>query len=162
MIAYNVIRHTASAFALCSLVLFSSFGHAQNKVVVVPMAGDSVEPALIPVAVGSIDSIGGINSGYGIASVTNHAAGRYTITLTSNISPDNPIVNVTPYTGSPGSPEIAGYSPLTSNSFDVTIQDEAGNGVDSAFAFIVYVAPTPKVKSSSGTNQDVDGPATER
>lgn len=159
MVAHKVIRHTASVLALCSLVLFSSFGHAQNKVVVVPMAGDSVEPALIPVAVGSIDAIGGISSGYGIASVTNPATGSYTITLTSSISSGNPIVNVTPYTGSPGSPEIAGYSPQSSNSFNVTIQDEAGNGVDSAFAFTVYVATSPKMKSSSGTNQNVDGPA---
>lgn len=162
MVAFKLIRRSAQVFAFCSLFIFSPFGHAQNKVVVVPMAGDSVEPALIPVAVGSLDSVGGIGSGYGIASVTHNAVGSYTITLTNNISNQNPIVNITPFTGSPGDPEIVGYSPQSSNSFNVTIQDEAGNGVDSAFAFTVYSAPSPKAKPSSGANQNIDGPPVQK
>ncbi|GHA10390.1 hypothetical protein GCM10008090_19980 [Arenicella chitinivorans] len=122
------------------------------------MAGDSVNQARIPVAVGSINFDGTIRSGYGISSVTHTADGSYTINCTGTINPQNPIIIVSPYTASPGTPKIVGYGVLSANSFTVTIQNTQGSGVDSAFAFTAYSAPSSKLKSSGNAEQGIDGP----
>jgi hypothetical protein len=50
----------------------------------------------------------------------------------------NCVVVVTPFTGSFGTPEIAGYAPTGPNSFTVRIQTAGGVARDSAFTFVVY------------------------
>jgi hypothetical protein len=111
---------------------------ALAQVVVIPLPADSVNKGLVPVAVGSIDSLGGISSGFGIDSVTNPSAGVYVITLSSTINPGNPIVTITPFTIGAGAPEIAGYEAINSTSFRVQIQNASGIAVSSAFAFTAY------------------------
>lgn len=92
----------------------------------------------VPICYGSIDSLGGISSGYGIASVNNSATGVYEITMDLDSNPANTIVNVTPFTIGFGIPEIAGYETVSANSFTVRIQDASGTARDSAFTFVVY------------------------
>ncbi len=90
------------------------------------------------IAYGSIDSLGGISTGYGIASVNNSATGVYEITLDLDSNPANTIVTITPFTIGFGIPEIAGYETTSANTFTVRIQDAAGTARDSAFSFVVY------------------------
>ncbi|MDC8006066.1 hypothetical protein POV27_18585 [Aureisphaera galaxeae] len=90
------------------------------------------------IAYGSIDSLGGISTGYGIASVNNSATGVYEITLDLDSNPANTIVTITPFTIGFGVPEIAGYETTGANTFTVRIQDASGTARDSAFSFVVY------------------------
>ena len=92
----------------------------------------------MPIAYGSIDSLGGISTGYGIASVNNSATGVYEITLDLDSNPANTVVNITPFTIGFGIPEIAGYETTSANTFIVRIQDTSGTARDSAFTFVVY------------------------
>lgn len=92
----------------------------------------------VPIAYGSIDSLGGISTGYGIASVNNSATGVYQITMDLDSNPANTIVSITPFTIGFGTPEIAGYETTGANTFTVRIQDASGTARDSAFAFVVY------------------------
>ncbi|WP_435579039.1 hypothetical protein [Gilvibacter sp.] len=90
------------------------------------------------IAYGSIDSLGGISTGYGIASVNNSATGVYEITLDLDSNPTNTVVTITPFTIGFGIPEIAGYETTGANTFTVRIQDASGSARDSAFTFVVY------------------------
>ncbi|MBX2827437.1 MAG: hypothetical protein KTR22_04710 [Flavobacteriaceae bacterium] len=90
------------------------------------------------IAYGSIDSLGGISTGYGIASVTNSDTGVYEIELDLDSNPANTIVTITPFTIGFGIPEIAGYETTSANTFIVRIQDASGTARDSAFSFVVY------------------------
>ncbi|GAB5400653.1 MAG: hypothetical protein Aureis2KO_22380 [Aureisphaera sp.] len=90
------------------------------------------------IAYGSIDSLGGISTGYGIDSVNNSATGVYEITLDLDSNPANTIVTITPFTIGFGVPEIAGYETTGANTFTVRIQDATGTARDSAFSFVVY------------------------
>lgn len=93
----------------------------------------------MPIAFGSVAlNYDDIQTGYGIASFANPSTGKYDIVLDHNTDMDNCIVLVTPYTGSFGTPEIAGYSPTGPNSFSVRIQTVDGVPKDSAFTFVVY------------------------
>lgn len=92
----------------------------------------------VAIAYGSIDSLGGISTGYGIASVNNSAVGVYEITLDLDSNPANTLVTITPFTIGFGVPEIAGYETTGANTFTVRIQDAAGTARDSAFSFVVY------------------------
>lgn len=92
----------------------------------------------MPIAYGSIDSVGGISTGYGITSVTNSATGVYEIVLDLNTNAANTVVTLTPFTGSFGTPEIMGYEATGGNTFTVRIMDVTGAARDSAFAFTVY------------------------
>ncbi len=90
------------------------------------------------IAYGSIDSVGGISTGYGIASVNNSATGVYEITLDLDSNPANTVVMITPFTIGFGTPEICGYETTGANTFTVRIQDASGSARDSAFSFVVY------------------------
>lgn len=90
------------------------------------------------IAYGSIDSVGGISTGYGIASVTNSAVGVYDVVLDLDSNPANTIVTITPFTIGFGVPEICGYETTGANTFTIRIQDAAGTARDSAFTFVVY------------------------
>ncbi len=90
------------------------------------------------IAYGSIDSVGGISTGYGIASVTNSATGVYDVVLDLDSNPANTIVTITPFTIGFGVPEIAGYESTGANTFTIRIQDATGTARDSAFSFVVY------------------------
>jgi len=90
------------------------------------------------IAYGSIDSVGGISTGYGITSVTNSAVGVYEIVLDLDSNPANTVVTITPFTIGFGTPEICGYESTGSNTFTVRIQDATGTARDSAFSFVVY------------------------
>ena len=92
----------------------------------------------MPIAYGSIDSLGGISTGYGIASVNNSATGVYEITLSLDSNPANTVVSITPFTIGFGIPEIAGYETIDANNFIIRIQDNNGTARDSAFTFVVY------------------------
>ncbi len=92
----------------------------------------------VPIAYGSIDSLGGISTGYGITSVNNSATGVYEVTLDLDSNPANTIVTITPFTIGFGVPEIAGYETTSANTFTVRIQDASGTARDSAFTFVVY------------------------
>lgn len=92
----------------------------------------------VPIAYGSIDSLGGISTGYGIGSVTNSATGVYEITLDLDSNVTNTVVTITPFTIGFGIPEIAGYETIDQNNFIVRIQDASGTARDSAFTFVVY------------------------
>ncbi len=92
----------------------------------------------VPIAFGSIDSLGGISTGYGIASVNNSATGVYEVTLDLDSNPANTIVTITPFTIGFGVPEICGYETTGANTFTIRIQDASGTARDSAFTFVVY------------------------
>lgn len=92
----------------------------------------------VPIAFGSIDSLGGISTGYGITSVNNSATGVYEVVIDLDSNPANTIVTITPFTIGFGIPEIAGYETTGSNSFTIRIQDASGTARDSAFTFVVY------------------------
>ena len=91
-----------------------------------------------PIAYGSIDSLGGISTGYGIDSVNNSATGVYEITLDLDSNAANTVVMITPFTIGFGIPEIAGYETTGPNTFTIRIQDVGGTARDSAFSFVVY------------------------
>ena len=105
----------------------------------------------VPIAYGSIDAVGGINTGYGVASVNNSNTGIYEITLDLETNPANPTVVITPFTLGIGIPEIAGYEALNANTFRVNIQDVAGVARNSAFSFVVFGAPSGS--SPDGTQE---------
>lgn len=90
------------------------------------------------VAYGSVDSVGGISTGYGISSVTNSATGVYEIVIDLPSNPANTLVMITPFTIGFGTPEICGYETTGANTFTVRIQDASGTARDSAFTFVVY------------------------
>lgn len=90
------------------------------------------------IAYGSIDSVGGISTGYGITSVTNSAVGVYEIVIDLPSNAANTVVSITPFTIGFGTPEICGYESTGANTFTVRIQDASGTPRDSAFAFTVY------------------------
>lgn len=90
------------------------------------------------IAYGSIDSVGGISTGYGIASVNNSATGVYEVVLGLDSNPANTVVTITPFTIGFGVPEICGYETTGANTFTVRIQDATGTARDSAFTFVVY------------------------
>ena len=90
------------------------------------------------IAYGSIDSLGGISTGYGVDSVNNSATGVYEITLDLDSNAANTVVMITPFTTGFGIPEIAGYETTGANTFTVRIQDASGTARDSAFSFVVY------------------------
>jgi len=90
------------------------------------------------IAYGSIDSVGGISTGYGIASVTNSATGVYEVVMDLDSNPANTVVTITPFTIGFGVPEICGYETTGANTFTVRIQDATGSARDSAFTFVVY------------------------
>ena len=92
----------------------------------------------IAIAYGSIDSVGGISTGYGIASVNNSALGVYEVVLDLDSNPANTVVTITPFTIGFGVPEICGYETTGANTFTIRIQDADGNARDSAFTFVVY------------------------
>lgn len=93
----------------------------------------------MPIAYGSVAlGFSDIQTGYGITSFANPAVGEYDIVIDHATDMNNCIVVVTPYTGSFGAPEIAGYEPTGANSFKVRIQTAAGVATNSAFAFVVY------------------------
>ena len=133
------IGKSSMKLLILSFVFFTcATGFAASQVVVIPLGGDSVNKGLVPVAVGSIDSLGGISSAFGVSSVLNSEVGTYVITLSGEIDSGNPIVMLTPFTtGFPG-PEIMGYEAIDSNSFRIRVQDAAGDAKDSAFSFAVY------------------------
>ena len=62
--------------------------------------------------------------------------------MEGTIHASTPIVLVTPYTNSfgAGSPEIAGYAPISSNRFKIRIQTAAGVAKGSAFSFVFIIA----------------------
>ncbi|MBV1922747.1 MAG: hypothetical protein KUG68_01830 [Flavobacteriaceae bacterium] len=90
------------------------------------------------IAYGSIDSVGGISTGYGISSVTNSATGVYEVVMDLDSNPANTVVTITPFTIGFGVPEICGYETTGANTFTVRIQDATGTARDSAFTFVVY------------------------
>lgn len=93
----------------------------------------------MPIAYGSVAlGFDDIQTGYGIASFANPSTGKYDIVLDHDTDMSNCIVLVTPFTGSFGTPEIAGYEPTGAKSFSVRIMTTAGVPRDSAFAFVVY------------------------
>ncbi|NGX83693.1 hypothetical protein [Aequorivita sp. KMM 9714] len=93
----------------------------------------------MPIAFGSVAlGYNDIQTGYGITSFTNPAEGTYNIVLDHATDMNNCVVLVTPYNGSFGTPEIAGYEPTGANSFTVRIQTAGGVARDSAFTFVVY------------------------
>ena len=93
----------------------------------------------MPIAYGSVAlGFNDIQTGYGITSFSNPAVGEYDIVLDHNTDMNNCIVLITPFTGSFGTPEIAGYEPTGPNSFTVRIQTAGGVARDSAFTFVVY------------------------
>lgn len=114
-----------------------------NGYVEIAQTTDSPQPNRLygnsmAIAYGSIDSLGGISTGYGIASVNNSATGVYEITLDLDSNPANTVVTITPFTIGFGIPEIAGYETTGANTFTVRIQDASGSARDSAFTFVVY------------------------
>lgn len=93
----------------------------------------------MPIAFGSVAlGFNDIQTGYGITSFANPAVGEYDIEIDHATDMSNCVVIVTPYTGSFGTPEIAGYEPTGTNTFKVRIQTVAGVARDSAFTFVVY------------------------
>lgn len=93
----------------------------------------------MPIAFGSVAlGFNDIQTGYGITSFANPAVGQYDVVIDHATDMNNCIVLVTPYTGSFGTPEIAGYLPTGPNSFTIRIQTAAGVARDSAFTFVVY------------------------
>jgi len=93
----------------------------------------------MPIAFGSVAlGFNDIQTGYGITSFANPNVGEYDIVLDHDTDMTNCVVLVTPFTGSFGVPEIAGYEPTGANSFKVRIQTVGGVARDSAFTFVVY------------------------
>lgn len=93
----------------------------------------------MPIAFGSVAlGFNDIQTGYGITSFANPATGEYDVVLDHDTDMSNCVVLITPYTGSFGTPEIAGYEPTGTNSFKVRIQTAGGVARDSAFTFVVY------------------------
>ena len=93
----------------------------------------------MPIAYGSVAlGFNDIQVGYGITSFTNPAVGEYDIVIDHATDINNCVVLITPFTGSFGTPEIAGYEPTGTNSFTVRIQTVAGVARDSGFSFVVY------------------------
>ena len=93
----------------------------------------------MPIAFGSVAlGFNDIQTGYGIASFANPSTGKYDIVLDHETDMSNCIVLITPFTGSFGTPEIAGYEPTGPKSFSVRIMNTAGVARDSAFSFVVY------------------------
>ena len=93
----------------------------------------------MPIAFGSVAlGFSDIQTGYGITSFANPAVGTYDIVIDHPTDMSNCVVLITPYTGSFGTPEIAGYIPTGTNSFTVRIQTAGGVARDSAFTFVVY------------------------
>jgi hypothetical protein len=94
----------------------------------------------MPIAFAKIDGLGGIDSGYGITSVVHEATGTYLITV------DNPagsalslIPVITPYTSEISTPEIAGFTEVSSNSFRAHIRLQSTAALtNSAFSVIVF------------------------
>ncbi|MCH9659531.1 MAG: hypothetical protein K0U54_01325 [Bacteroidetes bacterium] len=117
---------------------FTTSGHVEVTQTTTNPAANTLYGNSLPIAYGSIDSVGGISSGYGISSVNNSAVGVYEITLNLDSNPANTIVTITPFTIGFGTPEIAGYETTGANSFTVRIQDATGTARDSAFSFMVY------------------------
>ena len=134
----NKIFKHSKLIAVATLIAISFSTSVLAKVVVVPLPAESVNKGLVPVAVGAIDSLGGISSGHGISSVSNPSTGEYIINIDGTISDANPIVVLSPFTIGFGIPEIMGYEKIDSDSFRVRVQDVAGTAKDSAFSFAVY------------------------
>ena len=117
----------------------STNGNVEVKQTTTSPALNRVYGNSMPIAFGSVAlGFSDIQTGYGIASFTNPEVGKYDIVLDHNTDINNCIVLVTPFTGSFGIPEIAGYEPTGPKSFSVRIQTPGGVARDSAFTFVVY------------------------
>jgi len=90
----------------------------------------------LPLAYGAISG-GSATTDYGVASVTNPSAGVYTITLDNSFT-GNPVVLVTSYNGVTTNDELATYSFTGNNTINIRISNNAGNGVNSVFSFLVF------------------------
>ena len=128
---FKILRYVALVFF--SFAFFSQLSVAQNNVVVVPLGGDSVNSAFVPIAVGEISPSAAF-VGYGIVGATNPATGTYNVTLETNAG-GAPFVVLSSYGSSPA--EIVTYTG-SGTSINVYIKDENGAARNSYFSIVVY------------------------
>ncbi len=140
----SVTRNLIRSFIFALITLFALITapilHAQtNRVVVVPLAGDSIDSTLIPVVVGTVLSPGGY-LGVGVTNMTNPSTGLYAIEVSSDIG-EHPVVLITPQS----TDYTANYSP-SAGIITVRLFDSSGTLSDGSFSIVVYkqAAATPK------------------
>lgn len=121
-------------------IVATPLSHAQsNKVVVVPLAGDSIDSTFIPVVVGTVLNPGGY-LGVGVNNMTNPSTGLYAIEVSSDIG-EHPVVLITPKSTN----RTANYSP-SAGIITVRLFNANGDLSDGGFSIVVYkqAAATPK------------------
>ncbi|RMA57784.1 hypothetical protein [Ulvibacter antarcticus] len=90
----------------------------------------------LPIAFGRVDV--SVTTGYGVSSVSNPSTGVYLITLDNSAASAGDLVPmITPFT-LVGNGEMTGFNPISANSFEVKIFNEAGAPKASAFSFVVF------------------------
>ena len=114
-----------------------------NKVVVIPMAADSVPVQALAQAYGYIrvQSISGVQTpsvvtGYNVGTVTRLSTGVYNITLTIDFAGE-PVVLVTSFNTSSDT-EIATYNFTDPNIVTIRVVGENNAAVETNFSFVVY------------------------
>jgi len=124
---------------------------ATNKVVVIPIAGDSTDPAIIqdltdriaalestqPLAYALIAVGGTALSSYGIAGVTNTEAGLFVVTLDKAVS-GYPVVVATSLASTPVTEVITHLVNYDSNTITLRIVNELDNPINTDFSIVVH------------------------
>jgi len=114
--------------------------YAQNKVVVVPLAADTIDPKLLPI-VNAVITAEGLSAGFGVRQVTHSAqTGVYELILEESPGSRLPIVQITVFGGEG---KIASYEVGDFiNLINVTITEADGTTkVDSSFSITVFSNP---------------------
>ncbi len=120
-------------------LMFTPLTLAQNnRVVVIPLAGDSIDSTFIPVVVGTVLNPGGF-VGVGVDNMSTPGTGLYVFDVSSDIG-EHPVVLITPQS----TKQAANYSP-SSGIITVRLFDASGNLSNGGFSILVYkqAAETP-------------------
>ncbi len=129
--ALQAVLLTLAALVL-TLTLAPTALAQNNKVVVIPLAGDSVDPKLVPIVVGAVLNPGGF-VGTGISDMSNSLEGTYLFTLSKPIAGPAPVVLITPATNN----RTANYSP-SDDIITVHLYDQNGVKSNGSFSIVVY------------------------
>ena len=154
-----MINSVKARTPILALVLFVfSIGFtvaATNKVVVIPMAGDSTDPTIIqdltdriavlestqPLAYGFVAGGGSpdILSGYGFTSVSSPELGEYVLTLDKTIAGYAAVV-ATPLVNSHDTEVISFEANYNANIITIRIVNESNAAINTDFSIIVHGA----------------------